>query len=161
MRGFVLVVAVFACGSHLTAQDALPPDVLKHLKNASVFINCEIGPLQATGTGFLVRVDSNVGYIITNHHVVEEPELPRPNPRAKSKSQPQQDDSDDGPLSEIPGRGSSDNFRDAWKIRTVFNSGQSNERTFPAKVVAADAARDLAVLRIEANDLPKPVEFRA
>ena len=69
--------------------------------------NCPATSTRSEGSGFIVRAD---GYILTNHHVVE----------------------------------------DAEKIEVRLKDG----RVFPAKLVGADDRTDIAVLKIEAKDLP-------
>jgi S1-C subfamily serine protease/regulation of enolase protein 1 (concanavalin A-like superfamily) len=47
------------------------------------------------------------------------------------------------------------------KISVVVWSGTKKERTFPARVIAADSARDLAVLEVTGKDLPAPLDLTA
>lgn len=60
-----------------TAQEVLAPDVLHPVKQATVFIRVpSFGPpgsaLERTGSGFLVYRRSEIGYVVTNEHVVRD-----------------------------------------------------------------------------------------
>src|SRR5207249_1965108 len=73
---FPVVLALLASA---TAQaGGIPAKTIKDLKAATVYIKVElrdsVGPLPVTGSGFLVHVDNDNGYIVTNDHVVS----PRP-----------------------------------------------------------------------------------
>ena len=52
----------------------IPAKTVKTLKAATVYIKVQfkdaIGPFPATGSGFLLRVEGETGYIVTNDHVV-------------------------------------------------------------------------------------------
>lgn len=60
------------------ADEAIPAKTLADIKAATAFIKVDQGPIQATGSGFLIKVDGKTGYLITNHHVVvhQGPALP-------------------------------------------------------------------------------------
>jgi S1-C subfamily serine protease len=59
----------------------LPAETLAVLKAATVFVKVSIGKLEATGSGFLMKVDGNTGYVVTNDHVVAPPPGLRIKPR--------------------------------------------------------------------------------
>src|SRR5262249_41827729 len=62
-----------------TPRGQLSAHGLKNLKGATVFVKVEAGRLSGSGSGFLVNLDGQTGYIITNHHVVNpEAELLQP-----------------------------------------------------------------------------------
>jgi S1-C subfamily serine protease len=48
----------------------IPPALLGRLKAATVFIKVSAGPIEASGSGFVLRVDGNTALIVTNNHVV-------------------------------------------------------------------------------------------
>ena len=47
--------------------------MLTKIKSATVFIKVSAGPVQMTGTGFLIQVDGDTGLIVTNEHVLTPP----------------------------------------------------------------------------------------
>jgi S1-C subfamily serine protease len=59
----------------------LPAAALAALKAATVFVKVNLGKLEASGSGFLMRVDGNVGYVVTNDHVIAAPPRLRIKPR--------------------------------------------------------------------------------
>lgn len=108
-----------------TAQEALAADVLHSVTQATLFVRVpSFGPpgatLERTGSGFLVYRRGEIGYVITNEHVVR----------------------DAGTLE--------------GALTVVLNAGRDDERGVPGRVVARDRETDLAVVRIEAGDLPDP-----
>jgi S1-C subfamily serine protease len=48
----------------------IPPALLGKLKAATVFIKVSAGPVEASGSGFVLRVDGDSALIVTNNHVV-------------------------------------------------------------------------------------------
>jgi S1-C subfamily serine protease len=68
-RAFVLLFAIYATATY--AQDAIPDVTLQNLKNASTFIiRHEGGQRTACGSGFLLKKEGTVGYVVTNAHVI-------------------------------------------------------------------------------------------
>ena len=113
------------------AEDALPLKTLADLKAATVFLKVEDGREAASGTGFVIQTNGQTAYLVTNHHVVDLHEGKRG----------------------MPGGG-------AITITAVFGSGTKNERSARAEVLASDARRDLAVLRVQGvRELPPPIEY--
>lgn len=51
------------------ADGPIPPALLGKLKAATVFVKVTAGPIHATGSGFVIRVDGNTALIATNDHV--------------------------------------------------------------------------------------------
>jgi predicted Zn finger-like uncharacterized protein len=139
------------------ADQSVPPatrgqlsvQALKDIKGATVFIKVEAGRLSCAGSGFLVKLDGDAGYIITNHHVV--------NPEAKMLA----------PSRTVRrGGGNSSSVRVVTvkaknaEISVVFHSGSKAERSLPAEIIATDDSRDLAVLRVSGlTDAPKPIDL--
>lgn len=60
-------------------HDQLSPAMLAFLKDLTVFVKVDAGQLQGSGSGFLIKVDGETGYIVTNDHVAN-PEPPRNEP---------------------------------------------------------------------------------
>ena len=117
---------------------------LKDLKGATVFIKVEAGKdLSCSGSGFLVKVEGDTGYVITNHHVVNpEAELLKP---VRSRS------------GVTTVRTVKVRARNA-AVTAVFHSGAKGEQPVPADVIATDESRDLAVLRVTGlGDWPRPI----
>jgi predicted Zn finger-like uncharacterized protein len=114
--------------------EANPARSIDELKAATVYVKVSAGGARGSGSGFVVKVDGNTAYIVTNEHVV----YPRPNP--------------------APG------MREPWagpppEVTAVFHSGTKDEQSFRADIVAADLERDLAVLKIAgAGSLPRPID---
>ncbi len=120
----------------------LSAQALKDLKGATVYIKVAAGRLSCSGSGFLVKVDGDTGFVVTNHHVINpEAELLKPVQRGnrigvqtikyKAKNAP---------------------------VTAVFFSGTKEERALHADVVSADESRDLAVLRVSGlHDWPRPI----
>jgi S1-C subfamily serine protease len=105
--------------------------VLAAVKRATVFIKVPDG----SGSGFVIRVDGNTGYIATNYHVVTPP-------KEEGKTSRQ---SRTGPRS--------------LSATVVFDSGTPQERAFPGEVVGLDPERDLAVLKVtRVQGLPTPID---
>lgn len=67
IRVSILLMFVF---NTCFASAAIPEDILKSIKGATVFVKMEDG----SGTGFLLRREGNVGYVVTNEHVVRNDE---------------------------------------------------------------------------------------
>src|SRR5262249_45574420 len=110
----------------------IPAQVLQEIKRATVFVKVRAGQLAGSGSGFLIKTEGGTGYVVTNHHVIKPPVRPgrRGNPAP------------------VP------------RITSVFNSGTGNEKSVPAQIVAADPARDLAVLKVAGvKDLPRPIDL--
>ena len=52
-------------------EDMLPEATLEALKETTVFIKVAGDRINGSGTGFLVAREGNIGYVVTNAHVVE------------------------------------------------------------------------------------------
>ncbi|HEV2947854.1 MAG TPA: trypsin-like peptidase domain-containing protein, partial [Gemmataceae bacterium] len=104
-------------------------EMLQHLKRSTVFIKREAGRLSATGSGFVMKVDGETAYIITNHHVVDPSgEMLRLGPG--------------GRIQTVKVRASS------AVVLAIFRSGTKEERALNAEVIASDPSGDLAVLKV-------------
>jgi serine protease Do len=138
MWRFVLIVASFSLGvsTVASAQESLSAEQLKRLKAATVFIKVQAGTEGATGSGFLIRVDGTEGYVVTNHHVIEQSLQP-----LKVMNFP----------ATKPGS----------KIEAVFDSGSPQDRSLRAEILSVDPDKDLAVLRVKsAKDFPEPLDLQ-
>jgi S1-C subfamily serine protease len=110
----------------------LSVEMLQHLKRATVFIKREAGKLSATGSGFVMKIEGETAYIITNHHVVDpSAEMLRLGPGGRIQTV------------KVRANGA--------VILAIFRSGTKEERALNAEVMASDPSRDLAVLKV--NDV--------
>jgi predicted Zn finger-like uncharacterized protein len=105
----------------------LTAKTLHTLKDATVFVKVEAGPFSATGSGFVMQLDGDDAFIVTNHHVVD------PNREFVQRSG--------------PGRYRALRTSVPASIYVVFHSGAKGERVASAEVLASDSSRDLAILR--------------
>ena len=71
MVALTLVFSTFT--GFAAADEAIPVDVLNHIKANTVFLKVRTGRLEVSGTGFLVQVDKDTSLIVTNEHVVVTP----------------------------------------------------------------------------------------
>ena len=122
-------------------DDAIPLSVLEEIKSATVFIKVESGGAAASGSGFVMRVDGDTGYVVTNHHVITMPEQSLFGPRPFGR-----------PRFVKPGG--------VPTITLVFRSGTPKEQSVRAAIAADDSQRDLAVLKVTGvANLPAPIDF--
>jgi S1-C subfamily serine protease len=159
----------------------LPEKTLQDLKAATVFVKVEAdqsakfqmrredgsgerrieingGRYKASGSGFIIKVEGDVAYVVTNHHVVtpslkiEPQDLPasRLRPGSGRLLRPSPDVAY-GPVTvSLPNQ----------TIAVVFHSGTKQECSMPAQVAALDPGRDLAILKVAGvKDLPKPLNL--
>jgi S1-C subfamily serine protease len=110
-----------------------PAKGLEELKAATAYIKVTAGTVRATGSGFVIKVEGNTGYVATNAHVA--------NPEAFLQRK----------------AGSSRALPDP-AITLVFWSGTKQEQSYRAEIAAEDSEHDLAVLKVSgAAALPAPV----
>jgi S1-C subfamily serine protease len=123
---------------------AIPAKLLDEIKRATVFVKVEQLWSSGSGSGFLLSRDGTVGYVVTNHHVVQ-PEAPEPfGPRFGPRFiRP--------PMRMGPAA--------AATITVVFGSGTAQEQSLRAEVAASDKERDLAVLLVRGiKNAPTPID---
>lgn len=135
-----LVDAGTSAGSGLVGSDDTRPSKsppltargVEQLKAATVFIKVTDGPVRASGSGFLVRVEGTTGFVVTNRHVVH------PGDRF----------------------GRPDLGRAAGEVMLVFTSGTKQEHSHPAEVLGTDSEHDLALLKVTGvAGLPRPFDL--
>lgn len=68
-RGFALAWLLVQAAAP-PVQDSIPESKLKPLREATVYIRSGVGPDMGTGSGFLIRKVGEVGFVVTNAHVV-------------------------------------------------------------------------------------------
>src|SRR5579872_4406562 len=149
----ILAWLVLVCVATITrADDSLPADTVRHLKDATVYVKTEIGPLKMTGSGFVIQVTGDSALIVTNHHVIAKP--------AELKVG-----------SFIPGLRGRDRLALAKlqralataepSVSIVFNSGNGNEQAIKAEVLGALDEPDLAILKVSGIKIPpRPITFQ-
>src|SRR4051812_32769469 len=79
IRLFAIVAGLLVLSAPARAG-GIPVESLKKLKAASVYVKANFGlpipgskTLPGTGSGFLLRVDGETGFVVTNNHVISPP----------------------------------------------------------------------------------------
>src|SRR5262249_57878028 len=70
-----------------SSDGQLSKEMLEFIKAMTVFVKVEAAQFKASGSGFLIRVDGDTGFIITNEHVVNN-ELPDSGGRSGGRGRP-------------------------------------------------------------------------
>jgi regulation of enolase protein 1 (concanavalin A-like superfamily) len=66
----LVLACVFVSGPAFAADEGIPVKKLDELKAATVYVKVEAKEAGATGSGFLILVEGENGFVVTNHHVV-------------------------------------------------------------------------------------------
>lgn len=175
MRRLVLsALVVIVLAGAVRSQPALQVKTLTDTKAATVFIRVEKDKVGASGSGFLVRTDGDTGYVVTNHHVVHlttkverrAPGFPGGMPRLGPPDgfppfpipRPPRIPLPGSPFDDEPRKEMVEVVIPSPEITVVFHSGTKQERSARGVVVGADAAADLAVLKVTGvKELPRPL----
>jgi WD40 repeat protein len=134
------------------ADDSLPPDTARRVKEATVYVKVSIGPVELSGSGFVVHSSGDSALVVTNEHVVAKPGVLAPG-------------------GYIPGLRGRDRFAlrkmqaalnaSEPAVTVVFNSGEPNEQSLKADVLCKLEDPDLAVLKVSSfRGSVTPIEFR-
>ncbi len=163
MRRIPLCVLAFLSLVSISAaaNDGIPLDTLKKIKDATVYVKVEADDQSGSGSGFVMKADGKSALVVTNHHVIQ------PKIIEVVMSGPGR-----GPFGHGPFGPPSYRFGMTPKIimRTCNNakatvvlcSGTSQEESVRAEVLAADPELDLAILKISGvKKIPKPIQFNA
>ncbi len=135
------------------ADEALAPETLAALKDSTVYIKVEKDQDRASGSGFLVRVAGDTGYVVTNHHVVT---LTR---QIRHVTYPRPARSGRNLILPAPQVRIEEQVIDSPSVTVLFASGTRNERSFPGEVVASDKKVDLAVVKVPGvKSLPHTID---
>jgi S1-C subfamily serine protease len=154
----------------------LAKEMLEYLKALTVYIKIEAGHEHGSASGFLIMVDGDTGYIVTNEHVVNhelgEPERPanpfgprfgprRPGGQPRAPELPGMPNLPDLPNMPLPPifEQPESSRKVRAKLTVIFGSGTANERALPADVLDANAQLDLAIIRVKGPNLPKPIDL--
>lgn len=137
-RGAILFLVFAICCKSAFCQEGLAPAVLQLVKDASVFMKVKTGPIEATGSGFVMKGEGNTIYVVTNEHVVAKPqidgnELP-PGTRL---------------INRLAIRQINAALREATsEVTVVLRSGTPEEQALKGEVVAADTTNDVAIVKV-------------
>ena len=72
MRSLVLAgVVVGFSATFVLSDEGIPPETLARIKGATAFVKVVAGDMAGSGSGFVIKVDGNSAYVVTNHHVIE------------------------------------------------------------------------------------------
>lgn len=144
----IAIVLLISLERYATAQESIPPEVLQKVKQASVFVKVSLGPLDYSGSGFVIQVEGDSVFLVTNVHVVAKPDL------------------------KIDGLPLGMRGRDLFELRriqaaienlepqvsVVFNSGTKEEEVIATKTVVLDSVRDIAILKVaKVKSAPVPI----
>lgn len=133
---------ILACCCSGGRGDELPNETLQYLKEATAFVEVKFGKLEGSGSGFLIHRRGEVGYFVTNHHVVRPPRLHFLVELDYDLDTVTQEENEQ-----------------EREIKVVLDSGTGKEQTLDAEVVAEVADDDLAILRVRSEKLPEPIRF--
>ncbi len=154
MRNLAIVVLLFISSAIVAwAEDSIAPDVLQKVKQASVFVKVTLGPLERTGSGFVIEAHGQTVFIVTNEHVVGKPNF---------------EDLESRPFG-IRGRdipelrkmlATIENL--VPEVSIVFGSGTKDEQIVKAETIALDKPHDLAILKVDGvRAAPQPIPLDA
>jgi predicted Zn finger-like uncharacterized protein len=159
-------------GTNPTPAAALSSqELLDRTRRATALIRVEAGNRGGSGSGFLVRVNPEAAYVVTNYHVIsiddepQQPNNPGPGFPGRPPGFPGRPPGFPGRPPGFPGFGPP-GFgpqQPAPKVRpkvtVVLNSGTAEEQAHSAEVVAIDPEADLATLRVAgARNVPAPLD---
>src|SRR5438045_3492530 len=66
----LLMLPLCVAVSVAEGQESMAPGTLAAIKNATVYVKVRIGDGLATGSAWLMNVEGETGYLVTNHHVI-------------------------------------------------------------------------------------------
>ncbi|MBO0700098.1 MAG: trypsin-like peptidase domain-containing protein, partial [Zavarzinella sp.] len=69
LRSLVTAAGLVALASASRAEDGIPAEVVRDVKQATVFIRVEVADGNKSGSGFVVSAGGGTVLIVTNHHV--------------------------------------------------------------------------------------------
>jgi hypothetical protein len=181
MRKAIPALVVLAClplSRHAAGDDSIPPDVLKALKKATVYVKVKVEGEDCTGSGFVVREDDGTACVITNHHVIA-PELVEIVAQWQSAPRtPFNPHNFPGPFGPhgLPNTpplpfGPSQDLEPRLRlvvregknveVTVIFDSGTPDERAVKADILGADPNIDLAILKVAGlKNAPHPVDCK-
>jgi S1-C subfamily serine protease len=138
-RALLLAAGLTLFAGSTRGEDAIQPETVVAVKQATVLIHVEGARWKGTGSGFVVAAEKDAVLVATNYHVLAAPgfdkrPLPSPTELVKSLKDP--------------------------KITAIFGSGTREEQTAKAVAVAADPEADLAIIRVTGlKSIPKAIDL--
>ncbi len=191
-RSIVVAVATTVFAIVLRAasgDDGIPPTVLQSIKKASVFVKIKSADVEGSGSGFVVKIDGEAAFVVTNDHVIEPEVLEIVEKWANAPATPR---------SPYPGRGRQGsrgynpfpggagippNFPSPFgnqpapqrrreldvvvrklkdvEVTVVFRSGNTGEQSIKGEVIGTDRNNDLAIIKVPGlSDPPAPIDIK-
>ena len=72
MRSLALLSVVASSWATIAiSDDGIPPETLARIKGATAFVKVVAGGESGSGSGFVIKVEGDSAYVVTNHHVIE------------------------------------------------------------------------------------------
>ncbi len=171
------------------AQQALTAQLVSDIKAATVFVKVKAGDMAGSGSGFVIHVEGDTAYIVTNRHVVE-PKLaevvvvrdPRYSGRGvggrRGRGMPGFAPPFMPPMMPgmpgMPGFGQQQQEEERprylarvvvheyknTEVTAVFHSGMKDEESAAGSLVAVDPDEDLAVVKVKGvKQGLKPIQY--
>lgn len=154
MRTLTLVVIGLTGWLSCATAPAQEPNVsaiVQQVKQATVYLKISWGPLDWTGSGFVIQQQNGTCYVVTNQHVIATPDLAQKTSQGRNLTAEEQE-----ALQSAQQR----LMHQEPEIQAVFHSGSSAELSYPARVLATDESNDLAVLLVErVVNAPQPLDI--
>lgn len=168
-RFLVGVVLLWLSAAVVIADEGIPPKTLELIKNATAFVKVEASGKSGSGSGFVIRVDGDSAWVVTNHHVIEPKvlELRIEGGRSRGPGGGPRHFGPRGPMGPMGPHSSiiltpriiERTLKNA-KATVVLYSGTTKEESISAEALAADPDLDLAILKIRGvKAMPQPIDF--
>src|SRR5262249_25424594 len=139
-------------------EGGLAAETLQTIKNATVFIKVPKGGRTGFGSGFVLSVNGDTGYVVTNHHVVTATQqvpafgFPPPPMFPEIPFGPFGPVFPDPDLFPVPRNGQVQ----VQKVTVVFFSGTAQEMSLQGDVIVAVKEPDLPLIKVaQVKNLPK------
>ena len=167
----LVFLATFAIAAR--AEDAIPPEVVAAIKDATVYVKIKAEGLSGSGSGFVVKTEGDSVYVVTNDHVVEpktetvtvepkkRPSVPRTREYFPTLPRQPYHTQVPPPIIVLPSTAPRVVVRHYANaaVTVVFRSGTKKEQSIAAEVLAADPELDLAVVKVSGvKDVPRPID---
>lgn len=115
-----------------SAQDPnLSSEQRNEIRKSVVYIQTSNDDSGGSGSGFVVKVDGDACYIITNNHVID------------------------------VDKAGVDLDERRTRLKVIFDSSSRNSEPIPAELLASDKVHDLALLKVTKPDAPAPISLES